>query len=561
MPNRLADEKSPYLLQHAENPVDWYPWGEEAFARARAEDKPIFLSVGYSTCHWCHVMEHESFEQPAVAEVLNQSFVSIKVDREERPDVDRVYMTFVQATTGAGGWPMSVWLTPELKPFYGGTYFPPESRYNRPGFVEVLQAVARAWRDERERIELSATELVRRMREAATARAGRRAPPPAPDVLARGVASFAQAYDARHGGFGGAPKFPRPSELLFLLREHARTQRAGAARPGAARACARWRWAACAITSAAASTATRWTSAWRVPHFEKMLYDQAQLVLAYLEAAQATGDRFFAQVADDTLQYVGRELTASRRRLLLGGRRRQPAGRSAAWRPQGRRRVLRVERRRTRGTCSATTPTSSRRGSASRRAATRRSIRTASSPARTCSTRRRSVDDIVATAGTAGGARWSTPRPRAPGAVCRAARPAAAAPGRQGAVRVERPDDCGVRPRRARAARAPASACEDTAAAHLATAQRAATFRARRSCGTSDRQVLLRRFRDGDAARRRLRRGLRGDGLRPARAVPGRRQPANGSSGRTSCRRSSTRASTTRSTAGGSARRVRTRPC
>ena len=138
MSNRLAAEKSPYLLQHAQNPVDWYPWGDEAFQRARAEDKPIFLSVGYSTCHWCHVMEHESFEQAAVADVLNESFVSIKVDREERPDVDRVYMTFVQATTGAGGWPMSVWLTPELKPFYGGTYFPPESRYNRPGFVEVL---------------------------------------------------------------------------------------------------------------------------------------------------------------------------------------------------------------------------------------------------------------------------------------------------------------------------------------------------------------------------------------------------------------------------------------
>ncbi len=172
MSNRLAAEKSPYLLQHAENPVEWYPWGEEAFARARAEDKPIFLSVGYSTCHWCHVMEHESFEQPSVADVLNQSFVSIKVDREERPDVDRVYMTFVQATTGAGGWPMSVWLTPDLKPFYGGTYFPPESRYNRPGFVEVLQAITRAWRDERERIELSATELVRRMRESATGSPG-----------------------------------------------------------------------------------------------------------------------------------------------------------------------------------------------------------------------------------------------------------------------------------------------------------------------------------------------------------------------------------------------------
>ncbi|MBK5296854.1 MAG: thioredoxin domain-containing protein [Vicinamibacteria bacterium] len=307
MPNRLAAEKSPYLLQHAQNPVDWYPWGDEAFARARAEDKPIFLSVGYSTCHWCHVMEHESFEQESVADVLNQSFVSIKVDREERPDVDRVYMSFVQATTGAGGWPMSVWLTPQLKPFFGGTYFPPESRYNRPGFVEVLQAIARAWRDERARIELSATELVRRMRESATASPGGTAAP-APDVLARGVASFAQSYDARHGGFGSAPKFPRPSELLFLLREHARTNEPV---PRDLALHALRAMALGGMRDHVGGGFHRYSvdEAWRVPHFEKMLYDQAQLVLAYLEAAQATGDRFFAQVADDTLQYVGRELT------------------------------------------------------------------------------------------------------------------------------------------------------------------------------------------------------------------------------------------------------------
>ena len=345
MPNRLAAEKSPYLLQHAQNPVDWYPWGDEAFARARAEDKPIFLSVGYSTCHWCHVMEHESFEQAAVADVLNQSFVSIKVDREERPDVDRVYMTFVQATTGAGGWPMSVWLTPELKPFYGGTYFPPESRYNRPGFVEVLQAIARAWRDERERIELSATELVRRMRESATASPGGTAAP-APDVLARGVAAFAQSYDARHGGFGSAPKFPRPSELLFLLREHARTNEPV---PRDLALHALRAMALGGMRDHVGGGFHRYSvdEAWRVPHFEKMLYDQAQLVLAYLEAAQATGDRFFAQVAEDTLQYVGRELTHPDWRLLFRGGRRQPAARRAAGRPQGRRGVLRLERQRT----------------------------------------------------------------------------------------------------------------------------------------------------------------------------------------------------------------------
>jgi hypothetical protein len=307
MSNRLAAEKSPYLLQHAENPVDWYPWGEEAFARARAEDKPIFLSVGYSTCHWCHVMEHESFEQPSVADVLNQSFVSIKVDREERPDVDRVYMTFVQATTGAGGWPMSVWLTPDLKPFYGGTYFPPESRYNRPGFVEVLQAITRAWRDERERIELSATELVRRMRESATSSPDGVAAA-VPDVLARGVAAFAQAYDARHGGFGSAPKFPRPSELLFLLREYARTNEPV---PRDLALHALRAMALGGMRDHIGGGFHRYSvdEAWRVPHFEKMLYDQAQLVLAYLEGAQSSGDRFFAQVAEDTLQYVGRELT------------------------------------------------------------------------------------------------------------------------------------------------------------------------------------------------------------------------------------------------------------
>ena len=306
MANRLAAEKSPYLLQHAQNPVDWYPWGDEAFDRARAEDKPIFLSVGYSTCHWCHVMEHESFENPAMAALLNEWFIPIKVDREERPDVDRVYMTFVQATTGSGGWPMSVWLTPELKPFFGGTYFPPESRYNRPGFVEILQAIARAWRDERPRIEESAKELLRRMKEAASASPPAGGAPPV-DVLAYGVASFAQAYDAKHGGFGSAPKFPRPSELLFLLREHARSRDAT---PRDLALHALRAMALGGMRDHIGGGFHRYSvdEAWRVPHFEKMLYDQAQLVLAYLEGAQAASDRFLAQVADDTLQYVAREM-------------------------------------------------------------------------------------------------------------------------------------------------------------------------------------------------------------------------------------------------------------
>src|SRR6266480_48458 len=176
--NRLARERSPYLLQHAENPVDWYPWGDEAFTKARAENKPIFLSIGYSTCHWCHVMEHESFENDSVAAVLNEHFVSIKVDREERPDVDRVYMTFVQATSGSGGWPMSVWLTPELKPFYGGTYFPPSARWGRPGFTEILQHVAQVWRTDRGRIETSAESITERLRDLGQD-GGRRDVPPA----------------------------------------------------------------------------------------------------------------------------------------------------------------------------------------------------------------------------------------------------------------------------------------------------------------------------------------------------------------------------------------------
>src|SRR4051812_12649402 len=211
--NRLARERSPYLLQHAHNPVDWYPWGDEAFAKAQAEDKPIFLSIGYSTCHWCHVMEHESFEDARIADVLNASYVAIKVDREERPDVDRVYMTFVQATTGSGGWPMSVWLTPDLKPFYGGTYFPPSSKWGRPGFIDILQEIARVWREDRAKATESAEAMTRQLRSLETAA-------PTPDIpgidaLERTMYQFRQAFDTGNGGFGDAPKFPRPSELLL----------------------------------------------------------------------------------------------------------------------------------------------------------------------------------------------------------------------------------------------------------------------------------------------------------------------------------------------------------
>jgi uncharacterized protein len=304
--NRLARERSPYLLQHANNPVDWYPWGEDAFARARAEDKPIFLSIGYSTCHWCHVMAHESFEADAIAALLNAHFVSIKLDREERPDVDRVYMTFVQATTGSGGWPMSVWLTPDLKPFYGGTYFPPESRWGRPGFSEILQEIARVWASDRSKVAESADAMTLRLREQEASSSS--ASVPGPVALEQTVRQFRDAFDARNGGFGDAPKFPRPSELLLLLREHARTGDAQA-RDMVLRTLRAMALGGMRDHIGGGFHRYSVDGGWRVPHFEKMLYDQAQLVLAFLEGAQVSGDPFYAEVAEDTLLYVMREMT------------------------------------------------------------------------------------------------------------------------------------------------------------------------------------------------------------------------------------------------------------
>ena len=304
--NRLAAARSPYLLQHADNPVEWFEWGEEAFAKARSEDKPIFLSIGYSTCHWCHVMAHESFENAEVAAVLNEHFVSIKVDREERPDVDRVYMTFVQATTGSGGWPMSVWLTPELKPFYGGTYFPPDARWGRPGFIDILGEIARVWRAERAKVVQSADSLtsqLRAMEQAAPAWTA-----PGADALQGTLTQFREGFDERYGGFGDAPKFPRPSELLFLMREHARTGNADA-RDMALRTLRVMAFGGMRDQIGGGFHRYSVDATWRVPHFEKMLYDQAQLVLAYAEAAQLSGDRFYLEVAEDTLAYVEREMT------------------------------------------------------------------------------------------------------------------------------------------------------------------------------------------------------------------------------------------------------------
>jgi uncharacterized protein YyaL (SSP411 family) len=305
--NRLAREKSPYLLQHAHNPVDWYPWGEEAFAEARRLDKPIFLSIGYSTCHWCHVMERESFEDPATAAVLNRHFVSIKVDREERPDVDRVYMLFVQAATGSGGWPMSVWLTPDLRPFYGGTYFPPDARYGRPAFRDVLQRIAEAWRRDRDAIVASSRDVLEELARQ-TALPGAAAPPGAA-FLESAFHQFRRAFDPVHGGFGGAPKFPQPSILRFLLREHARTGNAEALNMALRTLDAMARGG---IHDHLGGGFHRYSvdAAWRVPHFEKMLYDQAQLAAAYIEAYQVTGEERLAAVARGILDYVAGEMTS-----------------------------------------------------------------------------------------------------------------------------------------------------------------------------------------------------------------------------------------------------------
>jgi uncharacterized protein YyaL (SSP411 family) len=305
--NRLAAEKSPYLLQHAHNPVDWYPWGPEAFEKARREDKPIFLSVGYSTCHWCHVMERESFEDGGIAEVLNQYFVPIKVDREERPDVDRIYMLFVQATTGGGGWPMSVWLTPELKPFFGGTYFPPDNRYGRPGFKAVLESLARAWSGDRAKIEESSAEVARQLEEYAGAGAQRASGIDAA-VFDSAYYQFRRSYDTRLGGFGGPPKFPRPVVHNFLVRYHVRSHNDEALEMvlTTLREMARG-----GMHDQTGGGFHRYSvdERWFVPHFEKMLYDQAQLAISYLEAYQITRDEFFAATARDIFGYVLRDLT------------------------------------------------------------------------------------------------------------------------------------------------------------------------------------------------------------------------------------------------------------
>jgi uncharacterized protein YyaL (SSP411 family) len=315
--NRLVREKSPYLLQHARNPVDWFAWNDEAFARARTENRPVFLSIGYSTCHWCHVMERESFEDENVAQFLNEHFVSIKVDREERPDVDKIYLTFIQATTGSGGWPLNVFLTPELKPFFGGTYFPPDNRPGRPGFLPVLRQIARLWTERRGEVTGSANEIHARL-ETAMAGAATSNLPLTPDGLRQAAAVFKEAYDSRHGGFGGAPKFPQPALPSFLLRCAKRFHDDEAVRM-VLHTCDRM--AAGGIHDQLGGGFARYSvdAGWLVPHFEKMLYDNAQLVNLYLDAhlvskseippPGGTKPERYADVARDILDYVLRDMT------------------------------------------------------------------------------------------------------------------------------------------------------------------------------------------------------------------------------------------------------------
>lgn len=303
--NRLATETSPYLLQHAHNPVDWYPWGAEAFAKAQAEDKPILLSVGYSACHWCHVMAHESFENEHIAALMNKLFVNVKVDREERPDVDEIYMNAVQMLIGRGGWPMTVFLTPDGKPFYGGTYFPPEDRHNIPAFPRVLAGIAQAYREKPADVTKSTAEILDRLEQLA-----RREPTTRPldvSVLEKAVGGLAQHYDETHGGIGQAPKFPNTSVFsLFLRYAHATgNQRYLDMTTHTLRKMAQG-----GMYDHLGGGFHRYSvdERWLVPHFEKMLYDNALLARLYLEGYQASGDSFFRQVVEDILAYVEREM-------------------------------------------------------------------------------------------------------------------------------------------------------------------------------------------------------------------------------------------------------------
>ena len=307
MPNRLINETSPYLLQHAHNPVAWYPWGEEALERAQAEDKPILISIGYSACHWCHVMERESFEDEEIAALMNQHFISIKVDREERPDLDSIYMGAVQALTGSGGWPLTVFLTPEGKPFYGGTYFPPIDSRGMPGFPKVLLGIAEAYKNRRGDVVQATQQIVSDLEHQTQTQ--RSLDPLTPDLLHQAYQALAQNYDYDHGGFGAAPKFPQPMTYEFMLHYYHLTnspralQMVEMALEGMATG---------GINDQVGGGFHRYSTDpyWLVPHFEKMLYDNALLSLLYLHAYQATGNQLYRRVAEETLDYVLREMTS-----------------------------------------------------------------------------------------------------------------------------------------------------------------------------------------------------------------------------------------------------------
>jgi len=305
--NRLAGAKSLYLRQHAGNPVDWHPWGADAFAKAAGEDKPIFLSIGYSSCHWCHVMERESFEDEDVAALLNASFVAVKVDREERPDLDHHYMAVCQALTGGGGWPLTVVLTPDRRPFFAGTYFPKTSRFGRRGLLEILPLLAEAWRSRREDVLRAAGEIIRTTTPAASA--GDEGGPPDVGLIAEAADRFGRAYDSANGGFGGAPKFPSPHILTFLLRAG---RRSGDPGPGwmAGETLARMRRGGIFDHLGFGFHRYSTDARWRLPHFEKMLTDQGMLLLAYAEAFEATGEPLFRSTAGEIAEYLSREMTS-----------------------------------------------------------------------------------------------------------------------------------------------------------------------------------------------------------------------------------------------------------
>jgi uncharacterized protein YyaL (SSP411 family) len=308
MPNHLIHENSPYLLQHAHNPVNWYPWGEEALQKAKREDKPIFLSIGYAACHWCHVMEHESFEDESTAAMLNQNFVAIKVDREQRPDLDGIYMAATQALTGSGGWPMSVFLSPDLRPFYAGTYFPPVARYNMPSFQDVLASLIRAWKEHRSEVDRVSGQVLQHLQSQIELPAGK--PSVTTEVLEAVTKSLLDSYDWGYGGWGSAPKFPQPMTIEFLLLrsstvspQHEQILKAvrhvltAMARGG--------------MYDVVGGGFARYSvdNIWKTPHFEKMLYDEAQLALAYLHGHLVTGERSYRRVCEETLDFVLRELT------------------------------------------------------------------------------------------------------------------------------------------------------------------------------------------------------------------------------------------------------------